>query len=238
MKIVVSTYMRVGSTLLSDALCALTGQSWFNVDIQHQHGKPISEDNIAKLKEVEGVAKTHGVAAVDMLNTTDLHVFYTVRNFPDTVRSRILYEKNVRPSQGLQPLPEVARLMELFPDATDEAFCNAFVEMNQRWLETEVKSWRRFTHLVVNPRFCRVNYDKFASDPDTLIDYLSTKVETSPAQIEFAKHYVKPLVMRKRYTRGHVSIPRKRKAADTFSPAALATLLGLEKKQTNKRLTL
>lgn len=77
-----------------------------------------------------GIIKTHGIIDIDW-NTVPagVPIVRIVRNYKDSLLSRALYVKNIRPSAG-EPITEPAmrELLAKLGDVTDKEFISAFVD--------------------------------------------------------------------------------------------------------------
>lgn len=204
MKYIVATHMRVGSTLIADALSTLLGIQWESLDFSHVIGKKLSGDELGLFKHT--ITKTHSAPAVDLsyLDDNGFCVIYARRNYMDTLVSRLLYEKNVRTKEKLPLHPTLQDVLNEFPGITDSAFCNLVVESKENFVLEDLQLWRWFTHTVIRHNTVCINYDKCCDSVNTVIAKLLPFVETTPAKIKQAKENLSLLNMQSRYTPGFV----------------------------------
>lgn len=199
MKYVVTSYMRVGSTMVVEALAALLGVNWTYVDLQHPDGSKLSEENVKKIIEAKGVVKLHDAPAMDIVKSVPEVMAITVkRNFKDTLVSRILYERHNRYAKGEVALKSITRLLELYPNITDAALCNLYVETQEKEIKKEFFIWQRYCHTVVSSQVLVIDYDRFSQHPDKLIARLMTIVDSTEERRKNAhkcltKDYIKSI---------------------------------------------
>lgn len=180
MKYIVTSYMRTGSTLVTEVIAKLTGKKWEYVDMRHLDGNCLNTENVEKIKAAGDVVKVHGASALDLLLSLPDHIVVCVkRNFKDTLVSRILYERHNRYEKGQNCSKPIERLVSIYPLINDAALCNLYVETQEEEIKREFLLWQKYSHIVVSPRVVTVDYDYFANEPNQLMSRLVPVVEST-----------------------------------------------------------
>lgn len=228
--LIVPTTPRVGSTMLCEALAALTGKTVQVTGLVRVDAQPVSEEELAPLLNGQ-IQMTHSFFPPELLKCNgDFHVFYLYRGWVDTICSRLLYEKNVAFPQGLSSAEAITNVLEIYPDLPDATFLDLFIESNTAWLLTESARWRRSCIAIIDRRFTRLNYDKLYRHTEQFVAQLSKVVKPTVAQVEAAKAAIEFSSMQARYPEGFLRSGGSESYASLLSSQSLATL--------NKILTL
>ena len=116
MNYLVPTYLRVGSTLLCEALSILLDEKITPLKCTEELADTKKRNK--KIHETNGIIKTHCFYAHDLLKDfpDDCLVFYSTRNFIDAILSRLLYEKDVRSKEGLSIINPVSQILSVYPN--------------------------------------------------------------------------------------------------------------------------
>jgi hypothetical protein len=130
--LIVTSAMRTGSTWLFNLLLRISGGSNHYVT---------SIDDALKVVESKpnAVIKTHAIIDIDWpALPAEVSVVRIVRNYKDSLLSRALYVKNIRPKEG-EPITEssMRELIAELGDVSTEGFVRAFVERSplvDQWL--------------------------------------------------------------------------------------------------------
>jgi hypothetical protein len=157
MKLVLSSAMRTGSTWIYEILVELV--------------QPARKGFVSRVEEVLAIVeaepsfvlKSHSLIDLDVLRLRGMaHTMRVLRNIKDSLISRALYCRNVRPAQGLENEPAEEAIIKSCANASDQEFVNVFLcELNvvKHWME-ELVIYERgaFEHtfyyemLLHNPR--------------------------------------------------------------------------------------
>ena len=201
MNYLVPTYLRVGSTLLCEALSILLDEEIMPLEFTEEELADTEKRN-KKIYETNGIIKTHCFNAYDLLKDfpDDCLVFYSTRNFIDAILSRLLYEKEVRTKEGLPIIDPVSQILSIYPNIENRAFLDLFVETNQDWLKEEAFVWKRATIDIVHPQVIQINYDNICENIPLLIKQLSDKLTIKKDKLEIAINYLSFDNMKKRHT--------------------------------------
>jgi hypothetical protein len=201
MNYLVPTYLRVGSTLLCEALSILLDEEITPLEFTEEELDNTEKRN-KKIYETNGIIKTHCFFAHDLLKDfpDDCLVFYSTRNFIDATLSRLLYEKEVRTKEGLPIIDSVSQILSVYPNIESGAFLDLFVETNQDWLEEEAFFWKKATIDIIHPQVIQINYDNICENIPLLIKQLSEKLTIKKDRQEIAINYLSFDKMKKRHT--------------------------------------
>lgn len=130
--VIVTSAMRTGSTWLVKLLQQISGARGLYVT---------NGDDALKLIESTpgGVIKSHGIIDIDWPSIPlSVGMVRLVRNYKDSLISRALYTKNIRPSAG-EPInePAMRKLLAELGEVSDQEFIAQFVErceLVEMWL--------------------------------------------------------------------------------------------------------
>lgn len=168
--------MRTGSTWVYEVIVALTRPD------RHAFVSTVS-DAIRMLDESGScVLKTHSINGNNLSHLSGrAHSIRVLRNYKDSLMSRALYCRNVRPAEKEPNLPEEEEIIRTCVNLSDKDFVNYFLTTSQsvqRWME-ELVAFERgaFDHtfyyemLLHNPRdqfllWLEKNEPLFALDED------------------------------------------------------------------------
>ena len=234
MKYLIPVYMRVGSTLLQNAIEQLSCELGDYLPLDKTESDEELQEKIDSCEK--RIIKTHDRAAVDCLGLRGVHIFYSRRNLPDTFVSRFLFEKNYRRAKGLPLQPALAKILDQYPDIPDSAFCNFVVETQEKWLEKEARMWRRFTHNVSAENVTVVNYDKIADEPEKLVAQLRQVIPCTDEVAEKAVGHLQFSKMKASHDKHFIRAGRVNDSANLLDPSMLENLRALEESVSTKRL--
>jgi len=210
-KIIVATFLRVGSTWITTILEQLLNIAHQPLSVEHTVGFPLSGYNRERIKELPGgLYKTHNFTLKDgiQLLNEGVRMVGCQRNFKDTLVSCLLYFRNVRPVQGLDNEQFVQSFIdETAPlGLTDEEFVNLFIEARTEGVEYLVSEWFKFQHVVCSSGTCVLNYDTLNGDSVKAAKLLITQLNLG-IQAPSAEQLTKTCglgAMKKQHTPGHV----------------------------------
>lgn len=121
--VIVTSAMRTGSTWLHSLLVQISGA-------QNHYVTSIA-DGLKVIRDTpSGMIKTHAVIDIDWDKVPpEVPIVRIIRNYKDSLISRALYVRNIRPSAG-EPITEPAmlELLARIGNATDQEFMTAFID--------------------------------------------------------------------------------------------------------------
>jgi hypothetical protein len=201
MNYLVPTYLRVGSTLLCEALSILLDEKITPLEFTEEEQEDTKKRN-KKINETSGIIKTHCFYAYNLLKDfpDDCLVFYSTRNFIDVTLSRLLYEKDVRTREGLPVINSISQILSIYPNIESGDFLDLFVETNEDWLEEEAFLWKKATIKIIHPKVIQINYDDICENIPLLIKRLSDELQIKKDRQEIAINYLSFDKMKKRHT--------------------------------------
>ena len=198
MRYLVSSWTRVGSTWVTEALKHLLSREVVFIDSERSLLDRFDNDEFAQFSE-HTLMKTHAYSVLDLISCVnkfnDLKVISITRNFKDAFVSRCLYERNVR--FGVNPVSQaVQTILTEYPNITDKAFINLIVEIDPEYVELCVIEWAIHNAKVIDANIVQLNYDLIVSS-DTLIDRLLKHISSDKSKIDLAREKTKLQVMQK-----------------------------------------
>lgn len=123
--VLVTSPMRTGSTWLVEMLQGIS-------QFPERHFVTTAREVSALLEAGDrgGVVKSHEIVDLDwQAIPPQVPILRITRNFKDSLISRILYERNIRPSEGLEiKSREIRELVEALSEETDAVFVRCFLE--------------------------------------------------------------------------------------------------------------
>lgn len=210
MKILVPTFLRVGSTWVSEMLCGLVGQErrydFIACDTRWPN-TPLSEKELDLFRNAEGpIIKTHRFAPFHLLSllTEEFKIVVVRRNLYDTLVSLILYEKNTRMREGLEVSHGTQRLLTTYPTITDKAFINLLIDQETAWLTQTIRYWLLFDRPIAADGVLVFNYDKMANNPLAAVQKLNTLTRSTSSVIETVVKETSFEKMKRRHNEGFV----------------------------------
>ena len=157
MKILVTSPMRTGSTWVHEVLASMI------VPERVDYVSTVTEALTVLESCTSCVLKSHGLADSDIQTLrSKAHCIRVLRNYKDSLISRALYCRNVRPAENEPNSPGEDALIRECAGMTDQQFANAFLTkcpFVQRWID-EIVIFERGTYdhtfyyemLLHNPR--------------------------------------------------------------------------------------
>jgi hypothetical protein len=210
-KIIVTTFVRTGSTWIVTILEQLLREKAEFFDLDHVVGFPLSEENVQKVIEMpNGLYKTHSFSTLDgaKLLRHGVKPVSIQRNFKDVLLSYLLYCRHVRLKQQLGNLTPIETFINETAayDLTDEEFVNLFVESRGEFLETFISEWSRFQHVLCSQFTCMLNYDGLKGDTLQAAKRMIRKLDLAvkPFSEEKLLAHCSLESMRKQHDPGHV----------------------------------
>lgn len=207
-KIIITSWLRVGSTLVSDILRAL--QNRVNapdfIDVDRELGSTITTEELDFLTLDSYLFKTHSYCAMELVNMIpkEVHVVGVKRNFLDAFVSYILYNRNVRLRQGLSVDPRIKDIILEEQDMPDDTFINYCVETKSTWAVESLHHWANHSSMVMSSNCTMIDYDRYIEDIPGLVQQLNKIVKANKTAVARAIDFVEFDKMKSRYEDGFI----------------------------------
>lgn len=191
MKVIVSSFMRVGSTWLSEATARLMNTNVTPIGFEgHVQGmiiaKPAALEISSQLPD-GGVYKTHRATPYDLQNILEdrsVRILSIHRDIKDVLVSLLMYCRHVRGRHGLENEKTFATFAETWKDLSDESFINLLIEARGEYIQKKILEWYLFEHRVHSAHVFHVEYVDVVQKPEWVITKLAQFLELTPTPAE------------------------------------------------------
>lgn len=171
MRVFIPTYVRVGSTWVSEivqSMREIDGRYHFVTFENHEPNTQLDPHKTKALLDslgyTGGAIKCHSAAPQDfssyLKQNPEDRLIVVKRNFFDTFLSKFMYERYSRPESGLPIGEPIKSFIEEFPAIPDDAGINLFIETHLNFIRQEIKMWYVMSQSCASLQCLTVNYDK------------------------------------------------------------------------------
>lgn len=208
-QIIVTSWLRVGSTLVCEILRSLMQRpiAAEYLDVEREYNSAISDEEKEKILNLDPqLIKTHCYSAKELVSVVpkSTTVIAVRRNFYDTIVSYILYNRHVRLQQGLYIDPRIVDVIRENPDMPDDVFVNYLVETKQQWVVDSLKHWNEHAIAVIASNCIMIDYDEVCDKIPDLVLALNKLVKAKKSIVELTQEKLAFDKMQQRYDEGFV----------------------------------
>lgn len=176
MKYVVTALPFTGGPQLSKAVSLLLERPVIGQLFDHSFGQRVSTRTEKSLFQIQDITYTTSLTALDLLQTKDIQIFSTRRDFIPYLCSRILAEKHLNVTELFHSAVEYRSILSTLGPVDDAAFLNLAITAHPKLVLDEARKWRRACVVVLDEKIVQVKYEDLLKVPELVAQRLGSKL--------------------------------------------------------------